>query len=66
MNIPVKCGERLISPADVNLRYTGRIGGTAEAPFFIFPCSSLEMKVAGRTLRVALENQHSYFENRGA
>ena len=64
MNIPVKCGERLISPADVNLRYPGRIGGTAEAPFFIFPCSSLEMKVAGRTLRVALDNQHSYFENR--
>ncbi len=64
MNICVKDGERLLSPADPGLRYTGRIGGTADAPFFIFPCSSVEMKVAGRTLRVALENQHSYFENR--
>ena len=64
MNVPVYPGEKLISPADEHLRYAGRIGGTAEAPFFIYPCSSVEMKVTGRTLRLALENHHSYFENR--
>lgn len=64
MNVSVYPGEKLISPADEHLRYAGRIGGTAEAPFFIYPCSSVEMKVTGRTLRLALENHHSYFENR--
>ncbi len=64
MNIELKNNERLISPADEMLRYTGRIGGSTEAPFLIFPCTSVQMKLAGRTLKVALDNHHSYFENR--
>ena len=64
MNIELQKNERLLSPAEGMLRYTGRLGGSAEAPFFIFPCSAVEMKLTGRTLKVVLENQHSYFENR--
>ena len=64
MNIELCKNERLISPADDKLRYTGRIGAAAEAPFLIFPCTSVQMKLAGRTLKVALDNHHSYFENR--
>ena len=64
MNIELCKNERLISPADEGLRYTGRIGAAAEAPFLIFPCTSVQMKLTGRTLKVALDNHHSYFENR--
>ena len=64
MNIACKENERLIRPDDPSLRYTGRIGGSDAAPFFIFPCTSVEMKLIGRKLLVALENHHSYFENR--
>ena len=64
MNIELHENERLISPVDERLRYTGRIGAAAEAPFLIFPCTSVQMKLTGRTLKVALDNHHSYFENR--
>ena len=64
MHIELQKNERLVSPADGQLRYTGRIGGSAEAPFLIFPCTSVEMRLTGRTLKVALENHHSYYENR--
>ena len=65
MNITLNANERLISPADPLLRYTGRIGmEDAEAPFFIFPCSNVQLRVTGRRLKVALTNHHSYFENR--
>ena len=64
MNIELCKNERLISPADDKLRYTGRIGAAAEAPFLIFPCTSVQMKLTGRTLKVALDNHHSFFENR--
>ena len=64
MNIELCKNERLISPADEGLRYTGRIGAAAEAPFLIFPCTSVQMKLTGRTLKVALDNHHSFFENR--
>ena len=65
MNITLNANERLLSPADPLLRYTGRIGmEDAEAPFFIFPCSNVQLRVTGRRLKVALTNHHSYFENR--
>ncbi len=64
MNIPCKENERLIRPDAPSLCYTGRIGGNVDTPFFIFPCTSVEMKLTGRTLKVALENHHSYYENR--
>ena len=57
--------ERLIPMTDPALRFTGRIDfADAENPFFIYPCSSLQLRVTGRTLRVLLNNQHSYYENR--
>ena len=56
---------KTLSMTAPQLRYTGRIGWEQpEKPFFIFPCSSVAFRVTGRTLRVMLENQHSYFENR--
>lgn len=69
MNIAVNANERLILPADPELRYTGRIGAgyagaDPEAPFFIYPCSSVQLRMSGKTLKVALDNHHSYFENR--
>ena len=63
MKMTVAANERLILPADPALRYTGRIGFETDAPFFIFPCSSVQLRVTGRTLKVALTNHHSYFEN---
>ena len=60
----VNATERLISPTDPMLRYTGRIGmEDPENPFFVYVCSSVQLRVAGKTLRVFLTNQHSYFEN---
>ena len=64
MNIPLNAGERLVLPNAPALRYTGRLGGAQDAPFFIYPCSSVQMKLTGKTLKVALDNQQSYFENR--
>ncbi len=65
MNISCTSAERLIPMTDPALRYTGRIGMEDEScPFFFYPCSSLAFRVTGRTLRVALSNQHSYFQNR--
>ena len=65
MNIPLMPGEKLILPTDPALRYTGRIGWEDPAnPFLIYPCSSVQLRLTGRTLKVALTNHHSYFENR--
>lgn len=61
----VHSGEQLVPMTDPLLRYTGRIGWEQpDKPFFIYPCSSLAFRVTGRTLRVGLENLHSYYENR--
>ena len=57
--------ERLISPADPMLRYTGRIDMADSAnPFFVCVCSSVQLRVTGRTLRVSLTNHRSFYENR--
>ncbi len=61
----LNANERLILPADPMLRYTGRIGMDDPAhPFFIYVCSSVQLRLTGRTLRVALTNHHSFYENR--
>ena len=61
----VNANERLILPTDPMLRYTGRIGMEDPAnPFFIYVCSSVQLRVTGKTLRVFLTNQHSFYENR--
>ena len=65
MNLTLAAHERLIPMTDEALRLTGRIDiSDPESPFFIYPCSSLQLRLTGRTLRVAIDNQHSYFENR--
>lgn len=65
MNITLAAHERLIPMSDPRLRYTGRIDrADAENPFFIYVCSSVALRVTGRTFRVALTNLHSYFDNR--
>ena len=61
----VNANERLILPTDPMLRYTGRIGmEDPENPFFIYVCSSVQLRVTGRVLRVMLTNKHSFYENR--
>lgn len=64
MSIAVNAGERLIRPDDPLLRYTGRIDWRADGPFLIHPCTCVEMRLTGKTLKVALTNHHSYYENR--
>ena len=65
MHINLNSGERLISMTNPMLRYTGRIGmEDPENPFFIYVCSSVALRVAGRVLKVALTNHHSFYENR--
>ena len=61
----LQANERLIRPTDPALRYTGRIGmEDPENPFFIYVCSSVALRVTGKTLRVRLTNHHSFYENR--
>ena len=51
--------------ADPMLRYTGRIDhADPENPFFIYVCSSVALRLTGRTLRLSLTNIHSFYENR--
>ena len=64
MNITLNAQERFIRYDDPALRYTGRIDWTEEGPFCIYPCSSVELRITGRTLKMALTNHHSYYENR--
>lgn len=65
MKIDIAANERLIPMTDEHLRFTGRIGlEDPENPFFIYVCSSVALRVTGRTLRVALTNHHSFYENR--
>ncbi len=65
MNITLNPSERLIPMTDPLLRYTGRIGMEDPAnPFFIYVCSSVALRVTARTLRLALTNHHSFYENR--
>ncbi len=59
----LNANETFIAPTAEELRYTGRIGWAGD-PFFIFPCSSVALRCTGSTLKVALTNHHSYFENR--
>lgn len=65
MKIDIAANERLIPMTDEHLRFTGRIGMEDPGnPFFIYVCSSVALRVTGRTLRVALTNQRSFYENR--
>lgn len=60
----IQPSERLVPMTDPMLRYTGRIDrSNPEAPFFIYVCSNVTFRVTGKTLRVALTNVHSYYDN---
>ena len=54
MKMTLQPNERLLLPGDAGLRYTGRIGGPEDAPFFLYPCSSVALRFTGNTLRVAV------------
>ncbi len=64
MNITLNDRERLVRPDDPALRYTGRLDWTEDGLFFIYPCSSVQVRLTGRTLKVVLTNHRSYYENR--
>lgn len=65
MNITLNAGERFIPADDPALRYTGRIGmEDPQNPFFIHVCSSVALRLTGRTLKAVLTNIHSFYENR--
>jgi len=64
MTIPLNETERLLPPLDANIRYTGRIGTRDGKPFWVYPCTSAALRITGRTLKVALNNVHAYFDNR--
>ena len=65
MNITLQVHERLIPMTEPLLRYTGRIGmEDPTTPFFIYVCSSVALRITGRTLRLALTNHYSFYENR--
>lgn len=65
MQMNITALERFVPMTDEHLRFTGRIGmEDAENPFFIYVCSSVALRVTGHTLRVALTNHHSFYENR--
>lgn len=60
----LKSGERLISPQDRALRYSGRIDfKNPGAPVLIYPCSSIHFQLTGKVCKVLVYNNHSFWEN---
>lgn len=56
--------ERLVSPEDKALQYSGRIDfDNPKAPVFVFPYSSITMRFTGTKLKVILQNSHAYWNN---
>ncbi len=65
MKIELQAGERLVRPSDPALQYTGRIDDeNPDAPVFHFVCSSIRLRLTGRTLRMRLRNLYNCWENR--
>ncbi|MBU3112926.1 electron transporter RnfD [Clostridium lacusfryxellense] len=55
---------KLIKPNSEDLIYNGRIDFTNPlAPIFIFPASSVSMCFTGVSLKLLVENNHSYYDN---
>lgn len=53
-----------ILPDHEKLRYSGRIDWTlASCPIFVFPCTSVEMKFTGDSLRLHVKNHAAYWDN---
>ncbi len=54
----------IIRPDDKRLTYCGRIDfEDKKAPVFIYPCSSIRIKVSGSFLHIVLSNKKAYWEN---
>ena len=64
MNLTMTATDRLLLPIEPLLRYTGRISWDNQQPFFVYPCSSVQLRVTGRVLKVLLDNRNGYYENR--
>lgn len=53
-----------ISPSNPNLQYMGRIDDSnPDAPVFVYPCSNVTLRFTGTSIRCAVTNIHSYYEN---
>lgn len=53
-----------ILPNHENLTYCGRIDwSNPEAPVFIYPCSSVQMRFTGNTLKIYVRNHNVYWNN---
>ena len=54
----------LIRPGHKKLQYSGRIDfSRADAPVFVYPCTSVRIRFTGDLLNVLLRNRHQYWEN---
>lgn len=59
-----KAKKMWISPDNQNLRYTGRIDWSdAKAPVWVFPCTSVQMRITGSVLKIHVKNENNYWEN---
>lgn len=56
--------SRRVKPGDPALRYTGRIDDSnPDAPVFVYPCSSVEIRFSGTGICLDVTNLHSFYEN---
>lgn len=54
----------IIKPDDKCLQYCGRIDfSDAQAPEFVYPCSSIGVKVSGTSIKVIVTNKRAYWNN---
>ena len=53
-----------IQPSHENLIYCGRIDwGNPEAPIFVYPCTSVQMRFTGNILKAYVRNYNAYWNN---
>lgn len=56
--------EKLISPENELLQYTGRIDFDNKlAPILVYPSSSISIKFTGTTIKLIVQNHHSCWDN---
>ena len=53
-----------IQPSHENLIYCGRIDWSdSEAPVFVYPCTSVQMRFTGNVLKIYVRNYNAYWDN---
>lgn len=53
-----------VQPDHENLTYCGRIDWSdSKAPIFVYPCTSVQMRFTGNTLRIYIRNYNAYWNN---